>query len=637
MMKNYVFTKFSDKKTLFKKILWYNSGHRHTMMCQTKRKQRCFMKKTTKLFALAGVTLLSVAALSACGSKKSNTAKQDLSFPSEVKQEGTAVADAQLKVAVVSATTSTGLLIDELTSNTTDSTFGGMVDISMFGYDGDRKLDDSGLAKAEFDVKGKKVKISLTGKDYKWSDGQPFTINDYIFTIKAMASKDYTGVRFDDRFLNIVGMEDFVAGKASDISGIKKIDDYTVELSVKEMSPSMMYAGGKLPSYIQPEHIYKDIPVKDWESSEYSRTAKIVGMGPWKVKEIVNGESITYVPNEHYFKGAPKTSSLKMDIVSPDTIVSEMKAGNYDIADMPSDQVDSYKNLSNLNVVGRLASNYEYISFNFGKYDSNQSKNVMDENAKMNDVKLRQAIAYAIDTKTAGEKLYHGLYHPAKSLIISFFGDLHDSELEGYTYNPEKAKKLLDEAGYKDVDGDGIREGKDGKPFKISFAARKRTEANEALMQQYLAWWKEVGLNVELYTGRTIEPNSFYDMIEANDANIDMYAAGWSTGYDPDPTGLWGPIAKFNMSRFVSDENTKLLEAFSSADSFDEKKNLENYKAWQKYAAEQAFAIPTFESETLTALNKRVKNYDNKLGSASGNGLAYENIELLADKGEAAK
>ncbi|WP_227985977.1 ABC transporter substrate-binding protein, partial [Streptococcus ruminantium] len=196
----------------------------------------------------------------------------------------------------------------------------------------------------------------------------------------------YTGVRFDDKFLNIVGMEDFVAGKASDISGIKKIDDYTVELSVKEMSPSMMYAGGKLPSYIQPEHIYKDIPVKDWESSEYSRTAKIVGMGPWKVKEIVNGESITYVPNEHYFKGAPKTSSMKVDIVSPDTIVAEMKAGNYDIADMPSDQVDSYKGLSNLNIVGSLDSSYEYISFNLGKYDNDQSKNVMDENAKMNDV-----------------------------------------------------------------------------------------------------------------------------------------------------------------------------------------------------------------------------------------------------------
>ena len=597
------------------------------------------MKKTTKLFALAGVTLLSASVLAACGSKSSSSSETaELSFPAEVKQDGTAVAESQLKYALVSASTSSGLLIDELTETAIDSTFGGMVDISMFGYDGDRKLDDSGLAKAEFDVDGKKITVSLTGKDYKWSDGEPFTIDDYIFTIKAMASKDYTGVRFDDKFLNIVGMDEFVAGTASDISGLKKVDDYTVELTVKEMSPSMMYAGGDVPSYVQPEHIYKDIPVAEWESSEYSRTAKLVGMGPWKIKEIVNGESITYVPNEYYFKGTtPKTGSLKIDIVSPDTIVSEMKAGNYDIAEMPADQLDSYKDASNLNLVGSLESAYEYISFNLGKYDEASGKNIMDENAKMNDVKLRQAIAYAIDTKTAGEKLYNGLYHPATSLIISFFGDLHDSELEGYSYDPDKANELLDEAGYKDVDGDGIREGKDGKEFKITFAARKRTEANEALVQQYIAWWKEVGLNVELYTGRTVEINTFYDAIQANDASIDMYAGGWSTGYDPNPNGLWGETAPFNMSRFVDEKNTELLDAIGSVASFDEKTNLKNYKAWQEYAFEQAFAIPTFESEAITALNKRVKNFDTNYGSASENGIALENIELTADKGVAAE
>ena len=597
------------------------------------------MKKTTKLFALAGVTLLSASVLAACGSKSSSSSETaELSFPAEVKQDGTADSSAQLKYAWVSASTSSGLLIDELTENTTDSTFGGMVDISMFGWDGDRKLDDSGLAKAEFDVDGKKITVSLTGKDYKWSDGEPFTIDDYIFTIKAMASKDYTGVRFDDKFLNIVGMDEFVAGTASDISGLKKVDDYTVELTVKEMSPSMMYAGGDVPSYVQPEHIYKDIPVAEWESSEYSRTAKLVGMGPWKIKEIVNGESITYVPNEYYFKGTtPKTGSLKIDIVSPDTIVSEMKAGNYDIAEMPADQLDSYKDASNLNLVGSLESAYEYISFNLGKYDEASEKNIMDENAKMNDVKLRQAIAYAIDTKTAGEKLYNGLYHPATSLIISFFGDLHDSEVEGYSYDPDKANELLDEAGYKDVDGDGIREGKDGKEFKITFAARKRTEANEALVQQYIAWWKEVGLNVELYTGRTVEINTFYDAIQANDASIDMYAGGWSTGYDPNPNGLWGETAPFNMSRFVDEKNTELLDAIGSVASFDEKTNLKNYKAWQEYAFEQAFAIPTFESEAITAVNKRVKNFDTNYGSASENGIALENIELTADKGVAAE
>ena len=249
----------------------------------------------------------------------------------------------------------------------------------------------------------------------------------------------------------------------------------------------------------------------------------------------------------------------------------------------------------------------------------------------MNDVKLRQAIGYALDTDQAGKALYNGLYHRANSLFISYYGDLHDSELEGFTYDPEKAKKLLDEAGYKDVDGDGIREGKDGKEFKISFAARQRSKVNDTLVQQYITWWKEVGLNVELYTGRTIELNAFYEMIQANDPNIDMYAGGWGTGADPNPADQWGPVSAFNFTRYTSDENTKLLNALVSKEAFDEKKNIEFYHAWQANAFEEAFAIPTFEVEAITAVNKRVKYYDLKVGSASK--ATWETIELTADKG----
>lgn len=596
------------------------------------------MKKTSKVFSLAAVTLLSVSVLAACGASKGSSSAEgsNLSFPGEVTNDGSAIKGGQFKYAIVAASSSTGLLIDELTDNVVDSTFGALVDVGMFGYDGDRKLDDSGLATVDFDLKEKKLTVSLNGKDYKWSDGEPFTIDDYIFTIEKMADKGYTGVRFDNSFKNIIGMDEFVAGQADSISGIEKIDDYTVVLNVKEMTPSMMYAGGDVPSYVTPKHIFKDIPVADWEKSEYARaTSKFVGLGPFKVKETVSGESVTFIPNEYYFDGKVKLDSLKMDIVSPDTIVSEMKAGHYDYAEMPTDQLDSFKGASNLTILGTIDSSYEYLSFNLGKYDKDAGKNVMNPDAKMNDINLRQAMGYALDTKTAGDKLYNGLYHPANSLIISFFGDLHDTGLKGYTYDPDKSKALLDEAGYKDVDGDGIREDKNGKPFKITLAARKRTEANEALIQQYQAWWKEVGLNVELYTGRTMELNSFYDTIAANDANIDAYLAGWSTGYDPNPTGLWGPEAQFNYSRYVSDENTKLLNALRSEESFDEKKNLENYKKWQENAEKEAFAIPLFESEKLIAINNRVKYFDTQYGSASK--ARWNKVELTAETGAADK
>ena len=118
---------------------------------------------------------------------------------------------------------------------------------------------------------------------------------------------------------------------------------------------------------------------------------------------------------------------------------------------------------------------------------------------------------------------------------------------------------MLEEAGYKDVDGDGIRENKDGSPLSITFAARTRDDANESLIQQYLLWWKEIGLDVQLYTGRTIESNNFYEKVQTDDPEIDMFAAGWGTGFDPNPANLFGETAKFNFARFVSEKEIASL------------------------------------------------------------------------------
>ena len=576
--------------------------------------------------------------LAACGSKEqssstsSNAAKTK--YASEVTHDGTPIKGGTLKYAIVSSSPFSGIFADELSADTNDSTIGGLVDESMFEYDENRKLTNTGLASIEFDVENKTATVTLNSKDYKWSDGQPVTIDDYIFAYQAIGNKDYTGVRYDDDYKNVVGMEEYHDGKADSVSGLEKVDDYTVKIHFKEMSPSMQLAGGSVCAYIMPKHIFKDIPEAEWEKSDYVRGTKFVGLGQFKIESIVNGESVTLVPNEHYYKGVAKVDKVIMEVVSPDNIVSEMKAGNYDIATMPNSQYEAYKDLTNVTLLSAQASAYEYIGFHLGKYDKETGKNVTDPNAKMADVKLRQAMAYALDIDAAGQNLYNGLQHSSNSIIIPFFKDLYNKDQEGFTYNPEKAKQLLDEAGYKDVDGDGIRENKDGSKLTINFAARTRDEANESLVQQYLNWWKEIGLNVQLYTGRTIELNSFYDKVQADDPEIDVFAAGWSTGYDPNPSGLFGETAQFNFERYVDAEGTAIMDKISSTDAFDEAKNVEFYKEWQQYVHDKAFIFPTLVGEELTAVNKRVKYYDVNLGSKKS---ALYQVELTSDTGAKAK
>ena len=589
------------------------------------------MKKKNMVILFSATAALTLAA---CGnnnqSSSSSSASGTTKYASEVTHDGTPIKGGTLKYAIVSSSPFSGIFADELSADTNDSSIGGLIDESMFEYDENRKLTNTGLASIEFDVENKTATVILNSKDYKWSDGQPVTIDDYIFAYQAIGNKDYTGVRYDDDYKNVVGMEEYHDGKADSVSGLEKVDDYTVKIHFKEMSPSMQLAGGSVCAYIMPKHIFKDIPEAEWEKSEYVRGTKFVGLGQFKIESIVAGESVTLVPNEHYYKGVAKVDKVVMEVVSPDNIVSEMKAGNYDIATMPNSQYEAYKDLTNVTLLGSQASAYEYIGFHLGKYDKETGKNVTDPNAKMADVKLRQAMAYALDIDAAGQNLYNGLQHSSNSIIIPFFKDVYNKDQEGFSYNPEKAKQLLDEAGYKDVDGDGIRENKDGSKLTINFAARTRDEANESLVQQYLNWWKEIGLNVQLYTGRTIELNSFYDKVQADDPEIDVFAAGWSTGYDPNPSGLFGETAQFNFERYVDAEGTTIMDKISSTESFDSAKNVEFYKEWQKYVHDKAFIFPTLVGEELTAVNKRVKYYDVNLGSKKS---ALYQVELTSDTG----
>ena len=589
------------------------------------------MKKRNVMILFSATVALTLAA---CGSKEQSSSTSSTSgttkYASEVTHDGTPIKGGTLKYAIVSSSPFSGIFADELSSDTNDSSIGGLIDESMFDYDENRKLTNTGLASIEFDVENKTATVTLNSKDYKWSDGQPVTIDDYIFAYQAIGNKDYTGVRYDDDYKNVVGMEEYHDGKADSVSGLEKVDDYTVKIHFKEMSPSMQLAGGSVCAYIMPKHIFKDIPEAEWEKSDYVRGTKFVGLGQFKIESIVAGESVTLVPNEHYFRGVAKVDKVVMEVVSPDNIVSEMKAGNYDIATMPNSQYEAYKDLTNVTFLGSQASAYEYIGFHLGKYDKETGKNVTDPNAKMSDVNLRQAMAYALDIDAAGQNLYNGLQHSSNSIIIPFFKDVYNKDQEGFSYNPEKAKQLLDEAGYKDVDGDGIRENKDGSKLTINFAARTRDEANESLVQQYLNWWKEIGLNVQLYTGRTIELNSFYDKVQADDPEIDVFSAGWSTGYDPNPSGLFGETAQFNFERYVDAEGTAIMNKISSTESFDSAKNVEFYKEWQKYVHDKAFIFPTLVGEELTAVNKRVKYFDVNLGSKKS---ALYQVELTSETG----
>ena len=573
---------------------------------------------------LAGLTLsaLTLGSVVANSSLTLVSAQSNVELETAVKNDAEEIEGGTLRYALVGDPFA-GVLNNMLYDGNPDAKIIGFFNEGLYGYDENFTIDDSGFAKVDFDVENKQVTITIP-EGQKWDDGEDLTIDDVIWPYYVIGHPDYQGIRYGEDFENVVGMKEYHEGSAEEISGLERVDDYTLKVTYNQFPNSMLQAGGGVSSYIEPEHVFKDIPIGELLDSEPVRT-KPVGFGPFRVTSITPGEAVTYEANEYYWRGRTKIDGVQLEVVNQSTAVAEMQAGNYDIASLPADSYDSYKDSENFTVLGDVQNAYTYIGFKLGKFEDGE--NVPDESLVVADKAIRQAMAYAVDNDAIGERFYQGLRWRANAPITPNFKDYYNAELPGYTYDPEKAKQILADAGYTDADGDGFIEDKNGEPFTLGFASMSGGETAQPLAEYYMQAWAEVGIDVQLVDGQLMEFNSFYDKVEADDPAIQVYQGAWSTGGDPNPTGLYGRTAAFNYTRWATEENDKLLAAINSDDSFDDEFRKQAFNDWQAYFMEELPAIPTLFRYSVVGVNNRVKNYDIKVGSD----LTWVDVALTAD------
>ncbi|MBF6978026.1 oligopeptide ABC transporter substrate-binding protein [Aerococcaceae bacterium zg-BR22] len=579
------------------------------------------MRKTLKKLFVLGASALLLS--SAVFGPAATVSAQSVDLPTQVKNEEKSIEGGILRYAMVGPAFA-GVLNTMVYDANPDAVVLGFLQDSLLGYDENFLLDNSGFGDIEFDQKNKQVTIKIP-KGHKWSDGEDITIDDVIFPYYVIGHKDYTGVRYGDDVSNVVGMEEYHEGKADKISGLERVDDYTLRVTYKQFPNSMLQAGGGVMNYIEPEHYLKDVPVKDLVDSDKVRKNP-VGMGAFRVTKVVPGESVTFEANEYYWRGKPKIDGVQLDVVSDETSIAEMKAGRYDIASLPADQYEVFKDAKNMQVLGDIQNAYTYIGFKLGKFEDGENK--PDDSKVIADKAIRQAMAYAIDNDAIGERFYHGLRWRANTPITPNFKEYHDDSVEGYPYDMEKAKKILADAGYKDADGDGFIEDKNGKPFTLNFASMAGGETAQPLAEYYMQQWAELGIDVKLVKGQLMEFNAFYEALKKDAEDIDVYQGAWGTGGDPNPSGLYGRKAAFNYTRWATEEHDKLLEAIGSDEAFEDEFRKKAFSDWQKYMMEELPIIPTLYRYNITAVNNRVKNYDIKVGSD----LSLADVELTAEE-----
>ena len=576
------------------------------------------LKKLISLFA--GMMLLV-----SCGDVnggKADAAKQDVNlseleqkYPVAYKNDGEVVPVDTLKVAVVSASPYKGIFNGFLYSSAIDNEFMQYTMNGAFATNPDFTLvldSDETPIKVSVNTEEKTVTYKIN-PNFKWSNGDTVTTKDIVRTYEIVANQEYitssSSSRFNKNRKKIVGIQEYNEGKADKISGLEVIDDSTMKIHLTEITPSVYWGGNFVSEFVNAKQ-FEGVPMDKIIESPALRRSPL-SYGPYYIKDIVQGEKVIFEANPYYYRGEPKIKTIEMEILPPSQQVAAIKSGKYDIVFSPELNIfPEIEKLDNINILTRKAMYFSYLGFHVGKWDNEKNEVVTDTNSKMYDINLRRAMAYAIDNESIAKQFYHGLAMRAPSAIAPIFTKLRNPEVEGFKIDLEKAKRLLDDAGYKDVDGDGIREGKDGKPFKINLAMMSGSEIQEPLSQYYIQQWKSIGLNVELVDGRLLDFNNFYDRLKADDPEIDCFFAAFGYGSDPQQMSLFGKNSQFNKSRYTSETFEKALEAQISPEALDEAKRIEIYHNYDKIFMEELPVAPQLNKMEYIVVNKRVKEYD---------------------------
>lgn len=573
--------------------------------------------------------------LAACSSKDEETEKE-LAFPLKVDNEGKPITGGTLMVAMQKDEPFQGIFSYTLYEDAYDDYLMQFASNKIFATDGNFLFTDKGIASYEITSQatkkdpGAKNIVSVKIRDgVKWSDGAPLKIEDLMLPYEIIGHGDYTGVRYDGDFQNIIGAEEYHAGAADTISGLVKVDESTLQLHLKEISPGLASGGDGILYYAEPSHIIGDIPVTELLENDAIRKNPVT-LGAFVIDKVVAGETVQYKANGNYWKGKPKLESVIVKVVPSSSIAKALESGEYDLTlAFGSTKYVEVENLTNIDILARPELYYSYLGFKLGKWDTATKSVATDlEGSKMGDVNLRKAMAYALNVEEVTEVFYDGLRERANAIVPPVFSSFHDSSLEGFNYDPEKANELLDKAGYKDVDDDGFREDKNGKPLEIKLATMSGDDVAEQIAAFWLQNWEEVGLKVTYTDGRTIEFNSFYDKVQADDPKIDIFMAAWGVATNPSPSGVYGNVAQYNFSRFTSDELQTALDNIDSAKSFDADYRAEEFAKFEKIIAENVPVVPMMFRLELTAVNKRVKSYTIDYADVD---FDWNKVELVAD------
>jgi peptide/nickel transport system substrate-binding protein len=508
------------------------------------------MKKRNRILSLllAGVMALG---LTACGASNAGAAADETgSAAVSTESASSDTAASGEKIINVGVTNTIGSLNPLLLNGGEINKYAtGLMFLPLMELDAD--LNFEGMLADSITTEDNKNFIVHIDDAATWSDGTPVTADDVVYTALRLASPVIGNTAMMYYVFEGVGDDGFVEEGAESIDGIQKVDDKTVQFTTKEEMPITTFENSYARYLLTlPKHVIEQYSEEELSTADWFNHPDVVS-GPFIVTDFDVDHYISYEANKDYWKGAPKIDKLNIKIVDGSQLYAGLQSGEIDItqqtmSDIPQEDYESVEALDNVDVV-------------YGSPVTNQSVFIQTKNVP--DVKVRQAMLYAIDRQQILEELLNG-HGEIVDGFLSSASPFYDDSLTPVSYDPEKAKALLEEAGW-----DGSQ------TIRFYVNSGDSTFVNAASI--IAAEWAAVGIKAEIQTVdfatlMSVAGTEDYDVlaVQYTYAPVDPYPdVAWLLGGEESWTGYSDDTLNdaLTKSQLTSDpEETK--ELFSVVD-----------------------------------------------------------------------
>jgi peptide/nickel transport system substrate-binding protein len=360
----------------------------------------------------------------------------------------------------------------------------------------------------------------------QWSDGEPLTAEDIAYTI------------------NRSRREEWINHSATTVNlQAKALDERTVEITSSVPDP-------KLPTmdvYIVPKHIYEPISAEDVTTYD---ALDGVGSGPYTLEEWQPGESWTMVANPNYYGWEGRDPPIDRIVFrlfeNGEAMAAALQAGELDAAhNIPTESFESLDADEDIvGVVGQQGG-FSELGINAGE------GGIGDGHPALLDVTVRQAINKAIDRQTLLDRVVHGLGEAGTTISVSPDQSWQPEVPDDLSldFDPDAANQMLDDAGYLDTNGNGVREMPNGgRELRLRYAQRSESEYEPQLTEFITGWLADIGIATEV---QVYDDSELTEQIGAG--TYDLFAWGWTPFVDPDPQ-----LSYFTCDQVTTDVNNIL-------------------------------------------------------------------------------